>query len=190
MGSAALDEVLAKSIAEQIQNEVFELSLYVSSMEVVCTVAISYWLNVLRTSRVHSTAAHSEMNVRLRQAVATGDFSGLIRPSAADQARLLGNQFNVIAVAAALGKAQADLLGRKVSDEFTVPLCRGHNREIHRCGDEAAWWKKAGIDPTIPARVLWLQSHPLPTPSGNDQSTATPGRRIGRWSEPQNKANF
>jgi hypothetical protein len=33
-------------------------------------------------------------------------------------------------------------LGRKVSDEFTVPLCRGHNREIRRCGKEAAWWKK------------------------------------------------
>ena len=29
---------------------------------------------------------------------------------------------------------------RKVSDEFTVPLCRGHHRELHRCGDEAAWW--------------------------------------------------
>jgi hypothetical protein len=76
--------------------------------------------------------------------------------------------------------AQSSALGRRVSDEFTVPLCRGHHREVHRCGDEAAWWKKAGIDPTIPARVLWLQSHPLPTPSGNDQSTATPDRRIRR----------
>ena len=37
--------------------------------------------------------------------------------------------------------AQSPALGRKVSDEFTVPLCRGHHREIHRCGDEAAWWK-------------------------------------------------
>jgi hypothetical protein len=35
--------------------------------------------------------------------------------------------------------AQSPALGRKVSDEFTVPLCRGHHREIHRCGDEAAW---------------------------------------------------
>jgi hypothetical protein len=75
--------------------------------------------------------------------------------------------------------AQSRALGRKVSDEFTVPLCRGHHREVHRSGDEAAWWKKVGIDPTIPARVLWLQSHPRPTPSGNDQSTATPDRRIG-----------
>ena len=44
--------------------------------------------------------------------------------------------------------AQSRALGRKVSDEFTVPLCRGHHREVHRCGDEAAWWRKAGIDPT------------------------------------------
>ena len=35
--------------------------------------------------------------------------------------------------------AQSPTLGRKVSDEFTVPLCRGHHREVHRCGDEAAW---------------------------------------------------
>jgi hypothetical protein len=34
--------------------------------------------------------------------------------------------------------AQHRALGRKVSDEFTVPLCRGHHREAHRCGDEAA----------------------------------------------------
>ena len=54
-------------------------------------------------------------------------------------------------------------LGRKVSDEFTVPLCRGHHREVHRCGDEAAWWKNAGVDPTITARGLWLETHPLPT---------------------------
>jgi hypothetical protein len=58
--------------------------------------------------------------------------------------------------------AQAPALGRKVSDEFTVPLCRGHHREVHRCGDEAAWWDKAGIDPNAVARSLWLQSHPLP----------------------------
>jgi hypothetical protein len=57
--------------------------------------------------------------------------------------------------------AQSRALGRKVSDEFTIPLCRGHHREVHRSGDEAAWWEKAGIDPTT-ARALWLQTHPLP----------------------------
>ncbi len=58
--------------------------------------------------------------------------------------------------------AQSRALGRKVSDEFTVPLCRGHHREVHRCGDEAAWWTNAGIDPTVTARSLWLDVHPLP----------------------------
>jgi len=38
--------------------------------------------------------------------------------------------------------AQSLTLGRKVSDEFTVPLCRGHHREGHRCGDEASWWNR------------------------------------------------
>jgi hypothetical protein len=56
--------------------------------------------------------------------------------------------------------AQQRALGRKVSDEFTVPLCRGHHREVHRYGDEAAWWRKAGIDPGITARALWLATHP------------------------------
>ena len=58
--------------------------------------------------------------------------------------------------------AQSRALGRKVSDEFTVPLCRGHHREVHHCGDEAAWWNGTGIDPTVTARALWLQTHPLP----------------------------
>ena len=61
---------------------------------------------------------------------------------------------------------QPQALGRKVSDEFTVPLCRGHHREVHRCGDEAAWWEKAGINPSAAARALWLKTHPLPTRPG------------------------
>ena len=58
--------------------------------------------------------------------------------------------------------AQCRALGRKVSDEFTVPLCRGHHRDVHRCGDEGAWWQNAGIDPLAAARTLWLKTHPLP----------------------------
>jgi hypothetical protein len=34
--------------------------------------------------------------------------------------------------------AQSRALGRKVSDEFTIPLCRGHHREVHRSGDAFA----------------------------------------------------
>jgi ERF superfamily len=46
-------------------------------------------------------------------------------------------------------------LGRRVSDEFTVPLCRVHHRELHRQGDEAAWWGKLSIDPVPVALKLW-----------------------------------
>ena len=56
--------------------------------------------------------------------------------------------------------AQSRALGRKVSDEWVVALCRGHHTEVHRYGDERGWWKKAGIDPNVTARSLWLQSHP------------------------------
>jgi hypothetical protein len=59
--------------------------------------------------------------------------------------------------------AQSRAMGRKVSDEFIVPLCRGHHREVHRCGDEAAWWGKVGVDPIVAARALWLETRPLST---------------------------
>jgi ERF superfamily len=54
---------------------------------------------------------------------------------------------------------QPRALGRKVSDEFAVPLCRGHHRAVHRARDERAWWKQADIDPIKIARRLWKQSH-------------------------------
>jgi hypothetical protein len=53
---------------------------------------------------------------------------------------------------------QPRALGRKTSDEFTVPLCRIHHRLVHRVGNEAAWWKDAGIDPVKAARQLWRQT--------------------------------
>ncbi len=56
--------------------------------------------------------------------------------------------------------AQSRALSRKVSDEFVVPLCRGHHREVHRSGDERAWWRHRAIDGLSVARVLWLESHP------------------------------
>jgi hypothetical protein len=55
-------------------------------------------------------------------------------------------------------------LGRKVSDEFTVPLCRAHHREVHRHGDETGWWEKVGLDPVTAARALWLMTHPQSQP--------------------------
>jgi ERF superfamily len=57
--------------------------------------------------------------------------------------------------------AQSRALSSKVSDQFTVPLCRGHHRELHRSGDEVAWWERQGIDALGMARVYWRESHPL-----------------------------
>jgi ERF superfamily len=51
--------------------------------------------------------------------------------------------------------AQPRALGRKASDEFTVPLCRMHHREVHRVGNELTWWQTAGIDPLNIAQTLW-----------------------------------
>jgi DNA recombination protein Rad52 len=54
--------------------------------------------------------------------------------------------------------AQPRALGRKVSDEFTVPLCAKHHRELHQNGDERDWWRKHEIDPTSIAQGLWQAS--------------------------------
>src|SRR5262249_766746 len=51
--------------------------------------------------------------------------------------------------------AEQRAMGRKVSDRFTVPICRLHHRELHRGGDECAWWEKQGIDPLPIAATLW-----------------------------------
>jgi DNA recombination protein Rad52 len=56
--------------------------------------------------------------------------------------------------------AQPRALGVKVSDEFTVPLCRSHHRQLHQTGDESAWWKNIKIDALEFARGLWEQTHP------------------------------
>ena len=56
---------------------------------------------------------------------------------------------------------QPRALGRKVSDEFAVPLCRGHHRAAHRSHDERGWWRQAAIDPIKVARRLWKETHGL-----------------------------
>jgi hypothetical protein len=90
---------------------------------------------------------------------------------------------------------QPRALGRKVSDEFAVPLCRTHHREVHRHGDEAAWWKSAGINPVAIAHTLWqhtrlngapVQSHiepllSLPTvQTTGDDGVEAPGGHADR----------
>jgi len=61
--------------------------------------------------------------------------------------------------------AQPKALGRKVSDEFTVPLCREHHHDLHRRGNEMAWWANLQITPIEIAKNLWRSSpvHREPT---------------------------
>jgi hypothetical protein len=51
-------------------------------------------------------------------------------------------------------------LGMKVSDEFTVSLCRGHHRRLHHAVNEQTWWPGLKITPLVIAKVLWAQTHP------------------------------
>jgi hypothetical protein len=54
--------------------------------------------------------------------------------------------------------AQPRMIGRKVGDQFTVPLCRNHHRQVHECSDEGAWWSDLEIDAIEIAKGLWEQS--------------------------------
>jgi hypothetical protein len=54
--------------------------------------------------------------------------------------------------------AQPRSLGRKVSDEFTVPLCRDHHQQLHRHGNEMAWWANVQIAPIEAAKELWNET--------------------------------
>jgi hypothetical protein len=53
---------------------------------------------------------------------------------------------------------QLRAMGRKVSDEFTVPLCRTHHRDNHSSGDEVTWWERRAIDPVATSRMLWVST--------------------------------
>jgi hypothetical protein len=61
--------------------------------------------------------------------------------------------------------AQPRALGRRVSDEYVVPLCRSHHRALHRYGDEVAWWEANKVDPVVVAHELWQRTR-LDGPSG------------------------
>ena len=54
--------------------------------------------------------------------------------------------------------AQQQAIGRKVSDEYTVPLCRVHHRQVHQRGNEVTFWADLGIDALEIARGLWQES--------------------------------
>jgi hypothetical protein len=66
--------------------------------------------------------------------------------------------------------AQPRTLGRKVSDEFTVPLCRSHHQALHRHGNEKAWWVDMQISPLPVASELWAAS-PVHAPAKSSMAT-------------------
>src|SRR6516164_4705155 len=85
-----------------------------------------------------------------------------------------------------LGFTQPRALGRKVSDEFAVPLCRGHHRALHRSRDERAWWRQAGIDPIKVARRLWRETRGM----GQRRSERTASPRLhaaAAYPDPKNE---
>jgi hypothetical protein len=61
--------------------------------------------------------------------------------------------------------AQPRGIGLKVSDEFTVPLCRGHHRQLHQAGNEVTWWEDHKIKAMEIAKGLWEQTRPLSVPT-------------------------
>jgi hypothetical protein len=67
--------------------------------------------------------------------------------------------------------AQPRALGRKVSDEYTVPVCRTHHRELHSYGDEASWWAGVNVDPVPIALALWRRTRPDQAPRSLSDDT-------------------
>jgi hypothetical protein len=73
-------------------------------------------------------------------------------------------------------------MGRKVSDKFTVPICRLHHRELHRRGNERTWWQNQGIDPVAVAATLWARTHavaPAAAEIVDDRDPSAYGHQFG-----------
>lgn len=68
-------------------------------------------------------------------------------------------------------------MGRKVSDRFTVPICRLHHRELHRHGNERAWWQRQDIEPLAVAAALWKKTHAVEA-SVNGSSEIDPREKV------------
>lgn len=54
--------------------------------------------------------------------------------------------------------AQPRAMGRKVSDQFTVPLCALHHRDLHANGNEVSWWSEKKLNPIDISIELWTKS--------------------------------
>ena len=76
--------------------------------------------------------------------------------------------------------AQQRAMGRKVSDRFTVPICRLHHRQLHRGGNERAWWQSQGIDPLAIAASLWANTH-AGEPAAAEVMGCEADRAVNAW---------
>jgi hypothetical protein len=74
--------------------------------------------------------------------------------------------------------AQPRSLGRKVSDEFTVPLCRDHHHDLHRHGNEMAWWANLQIVPMDTASELWAATLLRADPASEATATSKPNLKL------------
>jgi hypothetical protein len=70
---------------------------------------------------------------------------------------------------------QPRALGRRVSDEFVVPLCRTRHRTLHQRGDEIAWWLSVGLEPVDVAQRLWHQTRVYGAAAQRNIAMSSPG---------------
>jgi hypothetical protein len=80
--------------------------------------------------------------------------------------------------------AEPRAMGRKVSDKFSIPICRLHHRELHRRGNERAWWERQGIEPLHIAAMLWHKTHGAVPGAANvagDRPTTINGKPDGHF---------
>jgi hypothetical protein len=68
--------------------------------------------------------------------------------------------------------AEPRALGRKVGDEFTVPLCREHHQQLHLHGNEMAWWANLQIEALKEAKELWAATLLQMDPASNGTAAA------------------
>jgi hypothetical protein len=69
-------------------------------------------------------------------------------------------------------------MSRRVSDEFTVPLCRLHHRELHCVGNELSWWKELNIDPLPMALRFWQHTRGTVPPVQEEANPSEEGAGV------------
>jgi hypothetical protein len=117
----------------------------------------------MSTSAVMQTPMTETSEAPARVESAVSPLSKTVRRRSKAHLRFVGTQPCLICRRAPsdahhLKFAQTRGLGIKVSDEFTVPLCRVHHQELHLHGNEAAWWANMNITPLQIAKQLWQTS--------------------------------